>query len=101
MCTRDLLDIYPLSPWTCGPWDIRQIPHAHVTYHVSENAEHGVCSFYQQSFTIYLYETVCIFVCNYLPLVDSQERHDVLSALDEEQQEVENYFSYLSNRLMS
>ena len=51
--------------------------------------------------TIYLYETVCIFVCNYLPLVDSQEQHDVLSALDEEQQEVEHYSSYLNDHLMS
>ena len=42
-----------------------------------------------------------IFVCNYLPLVDSQEQHDVLSALDEEQQEVEHYSSYLSDHLMS
>ena len=44
---------------------------------------------------------VATFVCNYLPLVDSQEQHDVLSALDEEQQEVEHYSSYLSNHLMS
>ena len=47
---------------------------------------------------VYLYETVCIFVCNYLPLVGSQEQHDVLFALDEEQQEMEYY---LSNHLMS
>ena len=50
---------------------------------------------------VYLYETVCIFICNYLPLVDSQEQHDVLSALDEEQQEVEHYSPYLSDHLMS
>ena len=50
---------------------------------------------------VYLYETVCIFVCSYLPLVDSQEQHDVLSALDEEQQEVEHYSSYLNDHLMS
>ena len=36
-----------------------------------------------------------------LLLVDSQEQHDVHSALDEEQQEVEHYSSYLSNHLMS
>ena len=36
-----------------------------------------------------------------LPLVDSQEQHDVHSALDEEQQEVEHYSSYLTNHLMS
>ena len=46
-------------------------------------------------------QSVYIFVCNYLPLVDSQEQHDVLSVLDEEQQEVEHYFSYLSDHLMS
>jgi len=35
MCTRDLPDMYALSPWACGPRalgiHIRQIPHAHVT----------------------------------------------------------------------
>jgi len=35
MCTRDLPDMYALSPWACGPWalgiHIKQIPLAHVT----------------------------------------------------------------------
>ena len=35
MCTRDLPDMYALSPRACGPRassiHIRQIPHAHVT----------------------------------------------------------------------
>jgi len=35
MCTRDLPDMYALSPRACGPqalgMHIRQIPHAHVT----------------------------------------------------------------------
>jgi len=30
MCTRDLPDMYALSPWALGI-HIRQIPHAHVT----------------------------------------------------------------------
>ena len=35
MCSRDLPDMYALSPRACGPWasgiHIRQIPRAHVT----------------------------------------------------------------------
>ena len=35
MCTRDLPDMFALSPRACGPWAsgiyIRQIPRAHVT----------------------------------------------------------------------
>ena len=35
ICTRDLPDMYALSPRACGPWalgiHIRQIPRAHVT----------------------------------------------------------------------
>ena len=30
MCSRDLPDMYALSPWAMGI-HIRQIPHAHVT----------------------------------------------------------------------